>query len=199
MGNDNTSSLKDKLKKEWQDCHNTCCILWTMIGSVIIYVTLIALFFFFSLKELSPIDLTVRLSIILILSLMMGFWLRILAQIYSDKQEDNKRMTSKILDSYNALLEDEVKKEKTHSNDENDIKFEKNKKEKQHELELKKIELELKKVKSDFNQVETKADIDLKYYPQRIEHDLEIKEEMKEVKKGEKKEEKKEGKDKNEK
>jgi len=191
MENDNLSILKENLKKEWEDGHKTCCILWTMIASVIVYVTLIALFFFFSLKELSPIDLTVRLSIILILSLMMGFWLRILAQIYSDKQEDNKRMTSKILDAYNALLEDEVKKEKTHSNDENDIKFEKNKKEKQHELELKKIELELKKIEH----AEKKADIDLEYYPQRIEHDLEKKEE----KKVEKKEGKKEEKDKNEK
>ena len=109
------SILKENLKKEWEDGHKTCCILWTMIASVIVYVTLIALFFFFSLKELSPIDLTVRLSIIIILSLMMGFWLRILAHIYSDKQEDNKRMTSKILDAYNALLEEEVKNVKLHN------------------------------------------------------------------------------------
>lgn len=115
MGVNNTSNLKDKLKKEWKKRHRTGFVLLIMGISAVAYVVLIGWALFskkISVYNNVQIDLIIRLSFLVALSLMTGFWLRFLGRTYSEIQQDNLRMSSKMLDAYNALLEEEVKKEK---------------------------------------------------------------------------------------
>lgn len=113
-----TLDTKETLKNEWQKRHRTGCVLLIMSISVVAYVVLIGVSLFNTKIVVSGdplIDLIIRLSFLLALSLMTGFWLRFLGRTYSEIQQDNLRMSSKILDAYNALLEDEVKNEKSHN------------------------------------------------------------------------------------
>ena len=148
MGNDNTSSLKDKLKIEWQKRHRTGCLLLIMSISVVAYAILIGVSLFNTKIAVSGdllIDLIIRLSFLVALSLMTGFWLRFLGRTYSEIQQDNLQMSRKILDAYNALLEADVKKEKKNYEPKSD----EDKDKKQLDLELLKLELELTEIKCE--------------------------------------------------
>jgi hypothetical protein len=139
--NKNTQSFKDEFETEWKKNDHDCCIMVSMVISLIIYMGLI-MGIFCSLKPKTLFFFIIELCVMVLITLMTFLWLRFLSRIYLEIQQEKKRLMNMKMDAYNSLIEARVKKEKKIYEPKSD----EGKDNKQCDLELSKLELELTEV-----------------------------------------------------
>lgn len=140
--NNNIPSFKEEFEAEWKKNGHDCCIMVTMVISLVIYMGLI-IGIFCSPKPNTLFFFIIELCVMTFISLMTFLWLRFLERVYSEIKQEKKRLMSIKMDAYNSLIEARVKKEKKIYEPKSD----EEKDNKQRDLELSKLEVELTEVK----------------------------------------------------
>lgn len=135
-------------------------ICWAIVGVIALWALFVVMTvgkLWTRAAERTPLDLILVIFIIALFSVMMFLGINALRKRLAETDLEAKRWRTKLLDAYNGLLEADVKieKEKMIKQMKNSD-FEKNKEEKQNELELKRIEIEQKKIDIELMELDLK-------------------------------------------